>query len=195
MKHMKKLLALALVVMSVMAIAAPAMADTYVSVPWAYAKGIHEGGITACIYSQMNASSQYALKNVEGLWFEVRFNTNNLNWASAHFKLGDEEYTGYVMIAMFEISYSNLKIGLFSDYTLSEGYYGQAVRNLQRYLTNVGYSTSGIDGDFGSNTENAVRSFQDDFNLAVDGYAGANTKLKLIQRAEDLNILNCTINY
>jgi len=49
------------------------------------------------------------------------------------------------------------------------------VRLLQRLLTDFGYDPGGIDGEFGPNTERAVRQFQDDFLLASDGVVGPET--------------------
>lgn len=57
---------------------------------------------------------------------------------------------------------------------LSRGSNGIEVRKLQENLIQLGYSVGpdGADGDFGRNTYNAVRKFQEDHNLEVDGEAG-----------------------
>ena len=54
---------------------------------------------------------------------------------------------------------------------------GQRVVQVQCMLTKRGYSvgSSGVDGDFGKATDAAVRSFQSDKGLEVDGQVGANT--------------------
>ncbi|MEV1069648.1 serine/threonine-protein kinase [Streptomyces sp. NPDC050263] len=54
---------------------------------------------------------------------------------------------------------------------------GNRVVQLQCMLTRRGYAVggSGVDGDFGPDTETAVRSFQSDKGLAVDGIVGKNT--------------------
>ena len=61
--------------------------------------------------------------------------------------------------------------------TLRKGSKGAAVSELQTMLLKLGYDLGpcGIDGDFGKATEAAVRSFQSDHGLAVDGVAGAKT--------------------
>lgn len=56
--------------------------------------------------------------------------------------------------------------------TLVPGARGQAVAGLQRGLQALGYSTGPVDGVFGSRTEAAVRSFQRDAVIKVDGLAG-----------------------
>ncbi|MFC7373475.1 L,D-transpeptidase family protein [Fictibacillus iocasae] len=58
---------------------------------------------------------------------------------------------------------------------LKKGSKGEAVKTLQRRLTELGYSTKGIDGVFGVNTETAVKNFQRAKKLQVDGVVGAAT--------------------
>ncbi|WP_219948669.1 peptidoglycan-binding protein [Salinibacterium sp. M195] len=57
--------------------------------------------------------------------------------------------------------------------SLRRGDRGQDVRDLQELLTALGYDTNGIDGDFGSGTQSALRQFQRDQGLGADGIAGA----------------------
>ena len=64
---------------------------------------------------------------------------------------------------------------------LKKGMYNNdSVRKLQKALDRLGYSLS-IDGDFGGGTEKAVKQFQRDNNLSVDGIAGKATLGKLVQ--------------
>lgn len=58
---------------------------------------------------------------------------------------------------------------------LREGNRGAYVRFLQQLLESKLYPLGNIDGIFGSQTLNAVRSFQSTNNLAVDGIVGPNT--------------------
>lgn len=62
---------------------------------------------------------------------------------------------------------------------LKRGSRGPAVKELQSKLTSLGYDTRGTDGIFGVNTENALRKFQKDRKLAVDGVFGPATKKAL----------------
>ena len=61
--------------------------------------------------------------------------------------------------------------------TLRKGSKGNAVRELQTMLNKLGYDLGpcGIDGDFGKATEAAVKSFQSDHRLEVDGVVGSAT--------------------
>ena len=61
--------------------------------------------------------------------------------------------------------------------TLRKGSTGDAVKQLQTLLKQRGYSLGswGVDGDFGKATEAAVKQFQRDWGLEVDGIAGPQT--------------------
>lgn len=52
---------------------------------------------------------------------------------------------------------------------------GSNVKAMQQALVALGYSTGGTDGKFGPATEKAVRQFQKDHGLSVDGVAGKAT--------------------
>jgi len=53
---------------------------------------------------------------------------------------------------------------------------GIYVQNIQDFLNTFGYYKSYIDGDFGINTENAVRAFQKAKGLKDDGIVGPLTR-------------------
>jgi peptidoglycan hydrolase-like protein with peptidoglycan-binding domain len=59
--------------------------------------------------------------------------------------------------------------------TIKKGSTGDAVKLAQHLLTAYGYHPGPADGDFGVNTENAVKQFQTDYGLAVDGIVGPKT--------------------
>lgn len=65
---------------------------------------------------------------------------------------------------------------------LKRGSKGTYVRQLQQLLLDRGYKLPkyGADGDFGSETEAAVKQFQRDWGLTVDGIVGPQT-LKMLQ--------------
>lgn len=62
----------------------------------------------------------------------------------------------------------------YGSRTLKKGMSGQDVKNFQEDLIKVGYSlkTYGADGSFGNETETAVKKFQREHDLTVDGIAG-----------------------
>lgn len=63
---------------------------------------------------------------------------------------------------------------------LKKGSKGSAVWAMQTLLTDRGYSTQGVDSDFGSNTEDALERFQNANGLEADGECGKMTWAKLI---------------
>ncbi len=65
---------------------------------------------------------------------------------------------------------------------LKYGSKGYAVEILQKNLNSLGYNCGKVDGDFGTNTLNAVKDFQKAHKLEVDGIAGPDT-IKAINNA------------
>ena len=63
-----------------------------------------------------------------------------------------------------------------SSSVLKMGSKGTKVKELQKELTKLGYSTNGIDGKFGSGTKKAVIAFQKAYGLTADGIVGATTQ-------------------
>ena len=74
---------------------------------------------------------------------------------------------------------------------LRKGMSGGDVKSLQRLLFADGYSVgkSGDDGDFGNDTEEAVKNYQRDHNLEPDGIAGVQT-LKALWECKPLSRKN-----
>lgn len=77
---------------------------------------------------------------------------------------------------------ANLAVdGIFGNKTASailnikKGSQGNYVKVLQGFLICKGYNTGGLDGDFGTKTDKALRAFQSDNGLYVDGVAGKAT--------------------
>lgn len=73
-----------------------------------------------------------------------------------------------------------------SESVLRHGQAGETVRNLQQTLDRLGYRDPHghllkPDGDFGRNTEHAVRAFQQAHGLHVDGVVGRDTREALLK--------------
>jgi peptidoglycan hydrolase-like protein with peptidoglycan-binding domain len=66
---------------------------------------------------------------------------------------------------------------------LKRGSSGTAVRQLQEALKEAGHDPGPIDGEFGPSTEAAVRAFQQDKGIAVDGIVGDITWLNIDEDA------------
>ncbi|WP_107942396.1 MULTISPECIES: spore cortex-lytic enzyme [Metasolibacillus] len=68
----------------------------------------------------------------------------------------------------------------FSAQVIQRGAFGDDVIELQARLQYIGYYHGKIDGKFGYGTYWALREFQQDYGLEVDGIAGNTTKQKLV---------------
>lgn len=60
--------------------------------------------------------------------------------------------------------------------TIKKGNKGNQVKSIQWALKQMGYYTKSIDGEFGSNTEKAVKAFQKAMKISVDGKVGNQTR-------------------
>lgn len=63
--------------------------------------------------------------------------------------------------------------------TIKKGDKGELVKAIQASLYCHGYSTKGIDGVFDDHTKKAVRSYQKDHDLKVDGVVGLKTIISM----------------
>lgn len=70
---------------------------------------------------------------------------------------------------------------------------GQEVLSIQKRLVELSYSITNIDGDFGPETEKAVRNFQADRGLEVDGVIGPATYRALMNKEMPPNRSNSTV--
>ena len=84
-----------------------------------------------------------------------------------------------VIIKYFKTERKPIKIELPE---LSLKMKGEAVKALQVLLIGYGYSCgkTGADGDFGNNTANALKSYQKDNKLIIDGICGVNSWVSLL---------------
>lgn len=76
------------------------------------------------------------------------------------------------------------KVKAFSNQIIQQGAVGDDVIELQSRLQYLGFYTGKIDGVFGWGTYWALRNFQYEFGLPIDGLAGAETKEKLVRASK-----------
>lgn len=78
--------------------------------------------------------------------------------------------------------------------TLRKGDKGEKVKELQEQLLRLGYPLPkyGADGDFGKETETAVKAFQMDYGLKADGVVGAKT-YDAMDKAKPMQLYTVTI--
>ncbi|WP_407946616.1 spore cortex-lytic enzyme [Pontibacillus halophilus] len=72
----------------------------------------------------------------------------------------------------------------FSERTLQHGATGDDVIELQARLQYIGFYNGNIDGVFGWSTYWALRNFQYEFGIEIDGLLGGETKQKLIKATQ-----------
>ncbi|EGW38938.1 MULTISPECIES: spore cortex-lytic enzyme [unclassified Desulfosporosinus] len=87
---------------------------------------------------------------------------------------------------ILSITLSGIAYAALGDRLLGRGSKGPEVKELQAKLVQLGYGLGKVDGKFGSKTEAAVRNFQKDHGLRVDGLAGTNT-IKELKRLTSQN--------
>ena len=131
-----------------------------------------------------NRTDLYELKNTNAVAFyeEHVFHDNleDATWFHTHMNEIAEsaakglcEYFGIPYIAPA----ATPSIPTMAATILRKGSAGPEVKSLQKKLLQIGYylGSYGADGDYGDATVTAVRKFQKDNSLAVDGEAGPNT--------------------
>ncbi|MEH6907960.1 spore cortex-lytic enzyme [Neobacillus drentensis] len=76
------------------------------------------------------------------------------------------------------------EVRAFSNQIIQKGAVGDDVIELQSRLQYIGFYNGKIDGVFGWSTYWALRNFQSEFGLPIDGLAGWPTKLKLAKASK-----------
>jgi len=84
-----------------------------------------------------------------------------------------------VLLTTLTLCTSSVCEAALGDRLLARGARGSEVTELQKRLNMLGYVVGPIDGIFGSQTEKAVRLFQKEHGLAVDGIVGPQTVREL----------------
>lgn len=119
----------------------------------------------------------------------VKNNGLNGNWTWDEFISNVKQYRKNGMITIPNRNGSSVitsstttKPSTASKSYLQKGDEGDAVKTMQSMLIACGYSCGsyGADGDFGNGTLNALKAFQKDNNLTVDGLYGSKSKEALI---------------
>lgn len=171
-----RILAIALVAVSVMTIAIPAMASTtHVYVGWTTVSLDHPGTVAPCIYSGMSASTTLICNLSEVDTVQVKADTGSIYWIRC--KYGS--YEGYIACQYIDFTDATFRKTFFNNHNLQQGFKGEPVRNLQLFLKKLGYYNIKIDDLFGSGTKKAVENFQNVQGLTIDGIAGSATSAEI----------------
>lgn len=91
---------------------------------------------------------------------------------------------GIIMIVSLCSFSTNDKVEAFSPQVIQHGAVGEDVIELQARLKHIGFYHGKVDGVFGWSTYWALRNFQYEFGMEIDGIAGAKVKDKLARATE-----------
>jgi N-acetylmuramoyl-L-alanine amidase len=91
----------------------------------------------------------------------------------------------FVLVIAFQLKTHRSSEETFSKNEIRYGDTGSDVYELQGRLKFIGFYGGDIDGDYGYRTLVAVKRFQGEFGMIVDGVVGAKTKLKLWESTKD----------
>ncbi|MEI3610806.1 spore cortex-lytic enzyme [Pseudogracilibacillus sp. SO30301A] len=89
-----------------------------------------------------------------------------------------------LMIIIYVPSFNQKSVEAFSPQVIQHGAVGDDVIELQARLKHIGFYTGPIDGVFDWRTYWALRNFQYEFGMEIDGMAGQKTKEKLVKATE-----------
>ncbi|WP_254901866.1 spore cortex-lytic enzyme [Thalassobacillus devorans] len=88
------------------------------------------------------------------------------------------------MAGVIVVSYPTEQADAFSNQVIQQGAVGDDVIELQARLQYLGFYNGKIDGVFGWGTYWALRNFQYEFGMEIDGLAGQSTKQKLVNASQ-----------
>jgi N-acetylmuramoyl-L-alanine amidase len=91
----------------------------------------------------------------------------------------------FVLFGAYQLKSHHASEETFSKNEVRYGATGSDVSELQGRLKFIGFYTGDMDGDYGYRTLLAVKRFQGEFGLKVDGIVGPKTKLRLWEATKD----------
>lgn len=103
---------------------------------------------------------------------------------NSRFKWVSTSVVMVLMCSLLMISSEGEKADAFTNQVIQHGATGEDVIELQSRLQYIGFYNGDIDGVFGWGTYWALRNFQYEFGLPIDGLAGAKTKEKLVKASK-----------
>ena len=150
-----------------------------------------------CAYAGIIAKDFYTATEVDKLMDTgefVKFTTSKYTGQSDYLGTGDILVTktkGHTVVVLTngskydgEVEEPSVPLGAR---ILKNGSEGKDVKDLQRRLKAVGYDPGEIDGEYGPNTEAAVKALQKDADILVDGEFGPDSYAALLALEVDEN--------
>lgn len=143
------------------------------------------------VYAHMRLGSRAYVtgqKVKQGKQIGIMGSTGNSTGQHLHFELHRGKWNYSKTNALDPEKYLEKDLFPKSDSTLRNGDTGKAVKELQEEIVSLGYKLPryGIDSDFGDETENAIRAFQKNAGIFIDGIVGPQTYTAL-EKATKVN--------
>ncbi len=147
----------------------------YVNITDGYLNIRASASTTANVVAQLSNGHALKILGASGDWYKVSFTLNGKTLTGYghkdYIKLGSSTPSTPAEPEKEKCPYTEPTV------TLRQGDSGDSVRWLQWYLYKLGYlKESDIDGSFGPTTLSAVKKFQTDKKLDVDGLVGSGTR-------------------
>ena len=140
--------------------------------------------VVCCVFQYNRGKYQHTGLHIGGgVIIHCAYNDAGVQYGN----ISDTAWTHYAIPAGLYTAEEIAAAGKAADnvvFTLRSGSKGDDVVKLQTALNALGYDCGEADGIFGAKTEAAVRNFQRDHSLTVDGIAGKATQAALYA-AED----------
>ena len=131
-----------------------------------------------------------SLNNTKGLLLEYPKDTRTIKECFNRNYIG-KTYDGFMDLFKNE---SGQGAGI-SNNEIENGSIGNKVKEVQQDLRGLGYAINTIDGVFGTKTEEAVKTFQKDNGLYVDGIVGNSTMTNIKEKVEYVQTLLAQAGY
>ena len=137
-----------------------------------------DASTSATIIVQLKANTKVYITGETGDWYKIAASVNGVTYNGYAHK-------DYIVVEGSEGGKEACPYAVPTS-TLRQGSTGESVKWLQWHLYKLGYLTSSdIDGDFGPTTLSAVKKYQTDKKLDVDGVVGSGTRGQLIKDYND----------
>ncbi|QGH35122.1 peptidoglycan DD-metalloendopeptidase family protein [Gracilibacillus salitolerans] len=166
------------------AIAAGTVTKSYASDSYGeviFIKHIINGQTYESVYAHMKKGSRTVFPGdrvTKGQQIGIMGNTGHSTGQHLHFELHKGRWNINKSKAVDPLKYLEKNLGGSSD-LLKNGNEGSEVGSIQKKLKKLGYYTGRVDNDFGPLTDKAIRAFQKDQGIKVDGIVGPVTQSKL----------------
>lgn len=130
------------------------------------------------VVGTLREGDQVTIKDTSGSWYKISTGSKTGYVAKKYIKVGGSGGSSSGSKSSSS-SKSSSKSSSSSDGTCVPGDSGSAVKKVQQRLKKLGYYSGSVDGDYGNGTKTAVKNFQKNNGLTVNGKVNSKTLSKL----------------